>query len=120
MSETDVPLLFTDPDGDGVGDWAVPTGPPPGAVHWDDIQGKPAVLNGLEARLAAVEAVVALKLMVAHYAVGGAYPGRPITPYPVVWMSYTIAPPSGSGTTTSGTGPAPIDEVLYGLGVVAG
>lgn len=54
-----------------------------------------------------------------HYAVNGAYPGRPVTPRPVIWKSWDVLPPA-PGSTTSGTGPAPIDtvELRAGVGVV--
>lgn len=53
------------------------------------------------------------------YAVNGAYPGRPVTPRPVIWKSWDVLPPA-PGSTTSGTGPAPIDtvELRAGVGVV--
>lgn len=56
-----------------------------------------------------------------HYAVAGTYPGRPVTARPVWWMSWDVAPPATSGTTSSGTGPVVgLDVVFLGVGVVPG
>lgn len=77
---------------------------------------------GIQAATAAAESAMeagSAEGAVFHFAVAGVYPGRPITPKRVFWMTGNVVPPA-PGTTTSGTGPVPNhDFVLLSPGMTA-
>lgn len=76
-------------------------------------------LTTLQSQMAAIGDPT--KLPVIFYATGSTYGGRPVTPRPVWWMSWDVAPPTGIGTVTSGSGPVPdLDFVFVAPGVVTG
>lgn len=142
-------MLFTDPDGDGQGDWSTDASTPTGDVA------SRAYVDGVAAGLltspqfigtptaptaapgtntvqlattafvqAAIQTAIPAALLttpLAFYATGTSYGGRPVTTRPVWWMSWDVAPPATSGTTSSGTGPVVgLDVVFLGVGVVPG
>lgn len=109
----------------GDGTWAAPSGVVAGSVDWSNIDNIPTAfppsahthptseITGLDTTIST--------LPLLFFATGTAYSGRPVTSRPVWWMSWDVAPPATTGTTSSGTGPVQnLDLVFLALGVVPG